>query len=338
MSSHKFSYWVPVIGIWLLTSCSHDRLNVDVSKIKVEPVKMERFDQDFFSLNADNIILKLPALQKKYHGFTELFVRNIICNNGIQDSSCIPEITRFVNNKDMRDAFNDCQRNFQNLTTVEAELTDAFRHHKYYFSEKNIPRVLATMSGFNYSIITADSVLAIDLEMYLGRQSLFYEMIQMPNYRRITMQREYIVPDFLRAWTMTEFPDNVKGKTLLSEMIYGGKILYLADALLPKTDDSLKIGFTKKQLNWCREHAKDIWGFWIKDNLLYSSGVDVITKFTGEGPFTTGFAKESPARTAIWTGWQIVRKYMNTHPEVSPEQLMNESDPQKILTLSKYKP
>lgn len=338
MSSRKFTCCLLITFCLLLVSCNRNRLDADISKTKVEPVKMERFDQDFFALNADNIVLKLPELQKKYHGFAEMFVRNVLCHDGIQSSACIPEITKFVNDKDMRDAFNDCQKNFQNISPVESELTAAFRHHKYYFPEKKLPKVLAMMSGFNYSIAAADSAFSIGLEMYLGKQSRFYEMIQIPNYKRIAMQPEYMVPDFVRAWMMNEFPDNVKGKTLLSEMVYGGKILYLADALMPGTADSLKIGFTKKQLDWCHQHAADIWGFWIKNNFLYSSGLDVISKFTGEGPFTTGFAKESPAKTGIWTGWQIVRKYMNTHPEVSLEQLMNENDPQKILTLSKYKP
>lgn len=338
MSHRKFSCWFWVVCFWLLTSCSHNRLDVDVSKIDLTPVKIERFDLDFFSLNADNIITKLPELQKRYHGFTELYVRNIVCANGIQDPSCIPEITRFVNHQDVRDVFNDCQKNFQNLATVESELTQAFKHHQYYFPGRKLPKVLAMMSFFNYSLATADSVFSIALEMYLGRQSQFYSMAQIPAYKRLTMQHEYIVADFMRGLMMYEFPDNVKGKSLLSEMIYGGKVLYLVDAMIPDIDDTLKIGFSKKQLQWCNLHAVDIWGFWIKNNLLYSSGADVITKFTGEGPFTTGFAKESPARAAIWTGWQIVRKYMNKHPEVSLEMLMKENDPQKILTLSKYKP
>jgi len=35
---------------------------------------------------------------------------------------------------------------------------------------------------------------------------------------------------------------------------------------------------------------------------------------------------------------QIVRQYMKNNPYVTLEQLMNETDAQKILTASKYKP
>ncbi len=331
-------YFLLFAFCFLLSSCGSNPLDIDVSDIKVEPVKIQRFDRDFFSLNADNISEKLPEMQKKYSGFTELFVRNILCPSGINDSACIPEITRFVNDKDMRGAFEVSERIFPDLKNTEAEIEKAFRYHKYYFPEKNLPKVFAIMSGFNYSIATADSIFAIGLEMYLGRKSKFYEMLQYPDYKRRVMSKEYIVPDFIRAWTIREFPNESKNANLLSEMIYQGKLLYLADALIPKSNDTLKIGFTKQQLIWCEEHEKDVWGLLIKNKFLYSTERDVISKFTGEGPFTTGLVKESPARTGVWIGWRIVRKYMKSNPKTTLEELMKETDAQKILSLSKYKP
>ena len=327
-------YLIPL----LLFSCGNNPLDVDVSQIKVEPVKIERFEQDFFSLNADNIVQKLSELKKKYSGFTELYVRNILCHGGIDDSACIPEITRFVNDKDMRDAFEETQKKFPDLKNIETETEELFRHEKYYFPQKKLPRIFTMMSGFNYSIATADSIYAIGLEKYLGRKNKFYEMLQIPEYAQRTMSKEYIVPDFLRAWMMREFPNGNKSGNLLSEMIYQGKLLYIADAMLPRTNDTLKIGFTKKQLGWCIENEKNIWGLFIKNKFLYSSELDVISKFTGEGPFTAGLAKESPARTGVWLGWRIVRSYMKANPKISLEELMKENDAQKILSLSKYKP
>ncbi len=321
-----------------LVSCGNNPLDVDMSGIKVEPVKIQRFDQDFFSLNADNISQKLPELQNKYPGFTVLFVKNIVCPSGINDSACIPDITRFVNDKDMRGAFDNCQKVFPDMSSIETELTKVFRHYLYCFPEKKIPKVFAMMSGFNYSIANADSAFAIGLEMYLGKKSRFYDMMQIPNYKRSTMQKEYIVPDFIRACMINQFPNKSKSGTLLNEMIYQGKLLYLSDALFPDADDSLKIGFTKKQLDWCVEHENDMWGYLIKNKFLYSNEVEVISKFTGEGPFTTGFVKESPARTGVWMGWRIIKKYMNENPKTTLDQLMQEDDAQKILSMSKYKP
>lgn len=330
--------WILLAAGALFYSCGNNPLSVDVSKTEVKQVVIKRFDRDFFSLNADNIVQKLPDLQKKYPGFAELFVKNILCPAGIQDNACIPEITRFINDKDMKAAYSECQKQFQSLDDIGLQLTDVYRHYNYYFPDKKLPDVAAMMSGFNYSIATADSVFGIGLEMYLGKKAPFYEMMQIPNYKRTTMQKEYIACDFLHAMLMIDFPNNIQNKTLLGEMIFQGRLLYLTDAMMPDAEDTIKIGFTKKQLDWCLEHEKDMWGHLIQNKFLYSPEVEVISKFTGEGPFTTGFVKESPARTGVWIGWRIVKKYMEENPKINLQQLMSEVDPQKILSLSKYKP
>jgi hypothetical protein len=154
----------------------------------------------------------------------------------------------------------------------------------------------------------------------------------------MVMRKEFIVPDLIRSWMMKEFPNTDKSGTLLSEMIYQGKLLYLADAMMPEANDTLKIGFNLQQLEWCKIHEPDMWGFLIKNKFLYSTETEAITKYTGEGPFTTGFVKESPARTGIWLGWNIVRKYIEENPKTTLVQLMNESNSQLILSKSKYKP
>lgn len=332
----RVRFWLLAAGCWLLAGCGNNPLEVDVSDILVEEAKIQRFDRDFFSLTADNVSAHVPEMQKKYPGFTDLFVKNIVCPSGINDSACIPAIIKFVSDKDMRGAYEEVQKVFPDMFETESRFTDVLRHHKYYFPEKKLPQIVAMMSGFNYAI--ESSTPAIGLEMYLGSKSKFYEMMQIPGYKRTMMRKEFIVPDLVRAWMMKEFPNANKSGTLLNEMIYQGKLLYLADALMPDTDDTLKIGYSKQQLNWCAEHEKDMWGFLIKNKFLYSNETEVVAKYTGDAPFTTGFVKESPPRTGIWLGWKIVRKYMRENSETTLEQLMKENDAQLILSKSKYRP
>jgi hypothetical protein len=174
--------------------------------------------------------------------------------------------------------------------------------------------------------------------MYLGKGSKFYDAMQIPAYKQLVMRREYIAGDLLKAWMMKEYPNTIKSGTLLSEMIYQGKLLYLADAMMPSSDDTLKIGYTKAQIEWCGRHENDMWGFLIKNKLLYSTELTDISKYTGEGPFTTGFVKESPGRAGVWIGWRIVRSYMKANPKTTLADLMKENDAQIVLSKSKYKP
>lgn len=332
------AYCLLLTGCFLLPCCGTHPLDVDTSKIQVEPIKIRRFERDFFALPAGTVEEGLPALQKKYPGFADLFIKNIVCHSGLQDSACIPAITKFLLDKDMRGSYEATQSVFPDLLDVEAALTDIVKHYAYYFPGKPLPKVYSMMSGYNFSIATLDTNFAIGLEAYLGNGNIFYKMAQIPAYRQFTMQKDFITPDFAKLWLTQDFPNTGKSGTLLNEMIYQGKLLYLMDALMPDTEDTIKIGFTKKQWDWCESHEKDIWGHLIHNKFLYSTEVDIVTKFTGAGPFTTGFVKESPARTGVWIGWRIVRDYMKAYPKTTLEELMKENDPQLILSKSKYKP
>jgi hypothetical protein len=50
------------------------------------------------------------------------------------------------------------------------------------------------------------------------------------------------------------------------------------------------------------------------------------------------FSKDSPSRLGEWIGLQIIRSYMQKNRDVTLQMLLQETDAQKILTLSGYKP
>lgn len=319
-----------------LFSCQSKRLDVDVSGIKLAKVEIKHLEQDLFESPPDS--LGSPRLQKKYGVFYSRFIINIINKGGINDPSYIGNLKNFVADKDMREAYLACKEKYANLDAFGDQLTEAFRHFSYYFPDRKLPQVVSFMSGFNYSIVNIDNVLGIGLEMYLGSDSKFYKMIQFPRYKTLAMRSEYMLPDCIRGWMSTEFETNHPNNDLLSQIIQEGKIMYLVDALLPEVNDTLKMSYTQKQLEWCQHNEYNIWSHFIQQKLLYSIDNSQILKYTSEGPFTAVFSKESPARIGNWVAWQIVRSYMNKNPEITLQQLLDEKDPQKILTKSKYKP
>lgn len=320
-------------------SCEHHWLDVDVSKVNIKEVKIERTEKEIFGIDKNHIKEESHQLLAKYGSLYESFMQNIIAPPlGIKDTMFEQKLINFITDNDMLSAYNDCEKTFQDLSELEKKLTLSFQYFHYHFPEKRLPKVISAMSGFNYSIIKADTFLTVCLEMYLGSKNKFYDMLQYPAYKRNNMNPENLYPDLIRGWMLDEFPKPAGKDDLLSEMIYQGQILYLLDAMMPDEGDTTKIGFTKKQLDWCERNNENIWGFLIKNKLLYSTESEIVAKFTNEGPFTSGFAKESPARTGNWLGWKIVRKYMNDNPEISLRQLMEEKDASLILSKSKYKP
>jgi hypothetical protein len=128
------------------------------------------------------------------------------------------------------------------------------------------------------------------------------------------------------------------GGTLLDQMIAYGKQLYFLDAVMPQAADHLKIGYTRDQILWCRKNEQYIWQYFVQNNLLYIREMQKIMHYIGPGPDTRGMPAQSPGNIGSWTGWQIVRKYMERHPSTSLEQLMKTYDSQRLLSGAGYKP
>jgi hypothetical protein len=120
-------------------------------------------------------------------------------------------------------------------------------------------------------------------------------------------------------------------------MIQRGKILFFAETLLPGLDEDYNIGFTREQIRWCVNNEGKLWAFFLNNKLLYTTDNNIINKFMGDGPFTTAFSNESPARIGEWFGWQIVHSYMANNNVTLPS-LMSDNNSQQILNKSKYKP
>jgi len=328
--------------ISIFSSCKTDRLDIDTSSVSVNPVIFKRLDKDIFSLNAGNVKQQTITLQKKYGSqFYNRYISSIVNNGGITDSLYSESLLRFITDKDMSTTYTDLSKLYtdNDVELIGDQMTEALKRFNVLFPKRKTPKQFVTfMSGFNYNIVYVDSTLAVGLEMYLGSDYKYYSALQFPKFRTRTMTKDYVLSDAVRGWMITEFDNADPVNNLLYHMLFYGKIFYTCDALLPAVPDSVKLGYSKAQMDYCTTYEKNLWGFFVKDNKLYDNDLKIIGEYTTDGPFTGSISKECPPRIAMWLGRQIVKSYMEHNPEVSFDELMNEKDAQKILSKSKYKP
>lgn len=329
------------IGV-LLSACGHKK--IDVSNIPVN-VKIERFDKDFDAMKTRPMALQAAYLKNKYGAFYHDFIATLLQDNQINtnDTAYFALLRKVFATKDYHDLKHDVDSVYPNMDKPEAELTDAFRRIKYYYPDEKLPAVYAFVSGFETPIITDNGFYGIGLDLFLGSNSRFYPALTSawPRYMSRNFNEQNICPRLTEAITREDmFPESDSSKTLMSKMIYNGKIMYFMDQVLPDAADTLKIGYTDAQLKWCQQFESKIWAWFIDQNLLYESDYQKIQKYLSVAPFTPGLGEknESAPKLGVWTGWQIVRRYMEKHPDVTLQQLMADNDAQKILTESDYHP
>jgi hypothetical protein len=328
----KFNVFLLLLLI--ISACTENRLKVDVSGIDTK-VDLHRIEQDIFKneWNSDSH----QRLNEKLGSFYSKYLELIINAGAFEEPATVKNVQHFREDADMKDVYADVVSSFSDFNQIHNDFTTAFKYYKFHFPNKIVPQLTTYISGFNYALAASDSVLGIGLDMYLGQDYKYYSLIGFPQYKTSFMRKEYIVPDAMKGWIATELDFDPIGKSLLEQIVHHGKIMYILDAVLPDIHDSLKIGYSAEQLEWAKNNEGNIWGHFIDGQLLFSTNHREIIKYLNEGPFTPGLPRESPSRIGIWTGWQIVRAYMNKQSEIDLLALI-ETDEQTILKDSKYKP
>ena len=330
-----------IFTIVLFIGCSYNN-TPDVSGVNI-PLKTHRFEQAFFSIDSNNIPAGLHQLQQQFPGFTNDFTVNILGAGPISDSNQVLLKATMAFYQSYLPVNDSLQKKYSDISKLEKDIHHALQYVKYYFPKYPIPAHLVSFIGpFDApGIALTQDALAIGLQLFAGKNSSFYNSEQgqqlYPAYISRRFDQEYIVPGCMKAITEDMFPDQSGGKSLIDQMIAKGRYWYLLDRVLPETPDSLKSGFKQQQIEWCKANEGLLWNFFLQNNQLFSTDPSFIQLYIGEAPDTQGFGEASPGNIGQWVGWQIVRTYMNKHPETSPLQLMG-MDTKAIFNESKYKP
>ncbi|MDP4282425.1 MAG: hypothetical protein Q8867_09800 [Bacteroidota bacterium] len=322
-----------LFSLLLLVGCrwGKDRLNIDVSHIKIPETKIHRYDRDLFKVPVNDLQKGLGKLLPEYRYFL---------GDHLTDTAKLSQMMNYLQNPRNIDFYQACQKKYTDLSSIEKGLNDAFRHYRYYFPDEKIPSVYSYVSGGDYQhpVMISDSVVILALDDYLGKTFSPYFSDGLPMYKVQRMTADNIVPDIMKALLTIKYPYDPMAVNMLESMIDAGRHLYLMDAVMPAVSANLKIGYTPAQYKWAEENESHIWASMIENQMLYSADARMINIFMSDGPFTSEFARESPPRLGEWIGWNIVKAYMKHHKEVTLPELMQEKDAQKILTMSGYKP
>lgn len=314
-------YFMNLMVLCVFFSCSDKKNNeIDVSAINVDFL-IKRYEVDFYNTTEK----KLPELKKKYpYLFPESFT----------DSLAVSKL----NNKEEQELFRETQTLYKDIKELKIELSDLFKHIKYYNFEFKAPNVITMISNIDYNnrIIYADSLLFISLDVYLGKTHQFYS--DYPKYIKENNTKENIIVDVANSIIEKQLV-SLPNRSFISKIIHEGKKMYLLDLYLPTISDKLKIGYSDKKMDWALANEEDIWKYFIEKKLLFSTETKLSKRFLENAPFSKFYLQndtESPGRIGVWLGWQIVRSYMKNN-DVSLQELLI-IDSEELFKGSKYKP
>lgn len=317
----------------LLAGCKRDaacEINPEVAAIEA-PVRVERLEQSFFAVKNDaeaqqfieqNPLLANQFLQRRQYP---------------SDAALATTLTRLATNPGLQKLGKETLAEFSSTDTLQLELKQLMQHVRYYFPDFRVPPVKTFVSGLSQDLFVNDSLMVLSLDFFVGPKASYRPNVPAYILRRYTPA--HLMPTVAQAISSkyNQAPP-AKQQNMLGEMIQLGKALYFTQKVLPCAPDSVLIGYTATELTNLQFNEGKVWAHFIEKNLLYNTSPFTIQKYVSERPNVPEIDKTAPGRIGAWVGWQIVRKYMDTHPEVTLAQLMAKKDPQAILNESRYRP
>jgi hypothetical protein len=330
-------------------ACKGNKKVPDISKVNVD-MKVMDFSKDFFSLDTNHLDAGLQQLYLKHGHFANDYLYNIV---GCPPS---PDTTMLIVKwfmKDYSNVYMDASKQFADLSPTVSKINEGLRFVKHYFPKYPLPDTLITYIGpWDASVVLSnqavlsnikrlDNKLCIGLQLFMGKDYSVYKEDGFrniyPDYVSRRFDKEYIAVNAIKVIVDDMYPTQSSGKTLIEQMVEAGKRLYLLDAFLPHTADTLKTGYTEEQLKGCYENESNIWSLFVNNDLLFTTNPSQMKDYMNDAPNTAVLGEKSPGMIGHFTGWQIVKKWMEKHEKTTLEQLMK-IPAKQIFEESKYKP
>lgn len=323
--------------LWVVVfACSSPRPEVPLVE-EPSALKITRIDSVLRAATALSFRTEHPKLLRQFPSLYPIYVEQVMQLGKCDDSTLFTSVRRFVTNAEIAQVAATVDSVYPALNEVESQLSGAWGRYEALFAGKKTPAHTAVITGFQNSFVIADSAVAVSLEMFLGSDCRYYEMLQLPNYLRARMTPAHLAPWLVKGWLETEFIPAAPPKNLLEAMVAQGKVYYCASLLFPDVPDSVLFGYSRAQAQWAVDHLDEVWRHCVEQQLLFETSSAAINKMTADGPFTVDLVKTSAPRMGHFLGYELVRAFMAQTDALAVQKLMA-TPAEQILKQSRFNP
>ena len=319
------TYTILLSVLLLMTACSGGQQ---------QDVHFSRLEQLLFATPTDQLPAAMMAHQEEYS--TDLIVF-------LPEQPEFVQVTQdFVSDPVVRDIYRTTDSLYHDIGDIEKELGKALGRAytlcpEMYHVERFYTMVTGDYDNVDYRVYSNGKDICLAIDQYALGAMKRYGYFGLPEYIVRNLTRKHIVRDCMHTLAALRSSRPNGDMTLLDYIIQEGKCLYFVESAIPSIHDTILLRYTRDQLEWMKANVENVCGWYLQNKMLYSTDPGQLRNLTGEAPHTNAFGPTSAPRTTDYIGLHIVRSYMKK-TGCTMQQLLEETDSQKILTQSGWRP
>ena len=320
----KYFRHISVLAVLLVlaASCHNDGVEV----------KFSRFEKLLFTTEPSQLQEKLSQRKGEFD--------SPLINCAPDNPVYMQQLQAFVGDPFIKEIYRLTDSCYGNLHWLEKELGKAMGKAAK-LSPDIVPKHFFTMitgdlDDYTNRVFCYDGDLVLSIDHYVLPYTQHLGYCSCPMYIVRLSDRQYIASDCMAAVARSRMAMPEGEPALLDYIVMEGKVQYFLEQTMPSTPDTIRFRYTASQLDWMEHSVKEVWGYFLHNNLLYERDMARIHNFIDDAPKTNAFRNSAP-RTTDYIGLQIVRAYMK-RSGASLDELFANMDSQSILQKSGFKP
>ena len=325
-----------LVSILTLTACFSDGQKNFMQKD--EGISIYRYDRLQYEASLSNSVAAIQKMKIESPQATRILIEDVLGLGTVNAPKVNERLRDYYKDTVLIQVMTDVRDRFKDISELEKEFTKVFERLKKEIPSFVIPKVYTQISALNQSVVVGDSLLGISLDKYLGEDYPIYKRYYYA-FQRKTMNPERIVPDCLTFYLISQYPFSWdwEHRSLFDVMMFRGKIAWVVEKIM-KADGSGKVafGYSADEVKWCKKRGQEVWDIMLSRHYMESTDPMMIRGFTTTDPNRFLEEKNIPAGIGTWMGMKIVDSYMKQHKDVTLEQLLQTTDYQHILKVTKF--
>lgn len=179
------------------------------------------------------------------------------------------------------------------------------------------------VTPFNQSVITADSIVLIGLNHYLGVDYEGYEGV-VPTYMLPMKTKAFMPYALAEGMLAATYPFNPdRTSDLLTRMLYEGAMLYAVTEAVPDGDVASALAWNPDRMDWAEDHEQEVWNTIIGRDLIFSLSEADASRLLSPSPKANIISGEAPGQIGRYIGYKIVLSYLDRHPGTPVSYLLS---------------